>query len=77
MTRVGRLPSRGEVVVGPPGFEVEVLDADPRRLKKLRIVRSKDRRQRLDRIAKRRDADVPASDPTIAPDHPSAGSGSS
>jgi CBS domain containing-hemolysin-like protein len=77
MSRVGRLPSRGEVVVGPPGFEVEVLDADPRRLKKLRIVRSKDRRQRLDRIAKRRDADVPASDPTIAPDHPSAGSGSS
>jgi CBS domain containing-hemolysin-like protein len=77
VTRAGRLPSRGEVVVGPPGFEVEVLDADPRRLKKLRIVRSKDRRQRLDRIGKHRDADAPASDPTIAPDRPSAGSGSS
>ena len=33
MTRVGRLPSRGEVVPGPGEFEIEVLDADPRRLK--------------------------------------------
>jgi CBS domain containing-hemolysin-like protein len=33
----GRVPARGEVVAGPAGFEFEVLDADPRRLKRLRI----------------------------------------
>jgi CBS domain containing-hemolysin-like protein len=75
MSRVGRLPSRGEVVVGPEGFEIEVLDADPRRLKKLRIIRSKDRRQRPDRTLKRRDIDVPiapASDPASGPDRPAS-----
>jgi CBS domain containing-hemolysin-like protein len=81
MTRVGRLPSRAEVVPGPAGFEIEVLDADPRRLKRLRIIRSKDRRQRLDRIAKRRDVDVPiapaASDQAPGTDRPLPGSGSS
>jgi hemolysin (HlyC) family protein len=39
MTRVGRLPSRGEVVPGPGDFEIEVLDSDPRRLKRVRITR--------------------------------------
>ena len=39
MTRVGRLPTRGEVVPGPGDFEIEVLDADPRRLKRVRITR--------------------------------------
>ena len=39
MTRAGRLPARGEVVPGPGDFEIEVLDADPRRLKKVRITR--------------------------------------
>ena len=33
----GRLPLRGELVAGPAGFEIEVLDFDPRRIKKLRI----------------------------------------
>jgi CBS domain containing-hemolysin-like protein len=33
----GRVPARGEVVVGPQGFEFEVLDADPRRVKRVRI----------------------------------------
>ena len=68
MSRVGRLPSRGEVVPGPTGFEIEVLDADPRRLKKVRITRAKDRPTRQDRTARRRDIDV-----TIAPaagEHP-------
>ena len=39
MTQVGRLPARGEVVPGPGDFEIEVLDADPRRLKRVRITR--------------------------------------
>ena len=42
-TRIGRLPVRGELVPGPGPFELEVLDADPRRVKKLRIYRSLDR----------------------------------
>ncbi len=33
----GRVPARGEVVVHPEGPEFEVLDADPRRIKRLRV----------------------------------------
>lgn len=33
----GRVPQRGEVIVHPAGFEFEVLDADPRRVRRLRI----------------------------------------
>ena len=33
----GRIPARGEFVQHPGGIEFEVLDADPRRIKKLRI----------------------------------------
>lgn len=35
----GRVPARGELVKGPDGLEFEVLDADPRRLKRVRIHR--------------------------------------
>ncbi|MGV3551293.1 hemolysin family protein [Rhizobium sp.] len=38
---LGRIPARGEVVQAIPGFEFHVLDADPRRIKKVRISRSK------------------------------------
>jgi CBS domain containing-hemolysin-like protein len=37
----GRLPLRGEVIAGPEPFEIEVLDADPRRIKRVRISRSR------------------------------------
>jgi len=33
----GRVPSRGECVAHPDGLEFEVVDADPRRLKRLRV----------------------------------------
>ena len=33
----GRVPARGEVVVHPDGPEFEVIDADPRRIKRLRV----------------------------------------
>ena len=33
----GRVPVRGEVVSHPSGLEIEVVDADPRRIKQLRI----------------------------------------
>ncbi|HKA80133.1 MAG TPA: hemolysin family protein [Xanthobacteraceae bacterium] len=38
-TRIGRVPVRGELVPGPGPFELEILDADPRRVKKLKIYR--------------------------------------
>ena len=43
VTHVGRLPVRGEVISGPGNFEIEVLDADPRRVKRLRIATRKER----------------------------------
>ncbi|WP_291748720.1 hemolysin family protein [Bauldia sp.] len=36
---LGRIPVRGELVAAPGGFEFEILDADPRRIKRLRIYR--------------------------------------
>lgn len=54
---IGRVPVRGELLVSPnlSGYEFEVLDADPRRIKRLRIrrrrveVRAPDQRRRLKR----------------------------
>jgi CBS domain containing-hemolysin-like protein len=34
----GRVPSRGEILQGPGDFEYEILDADPRRIKRLKLV---------------------------------------
>src|ERR1051325_5994175 len=53
----GRLPVRGEIVPGPGLFEFEVLDADPRRVKRVRITRLKERRERP-REPRRREADA-------------------
>jgi magnesium and cobalt transporter len=36
-TLAGRVPRRGEVIHHPRGLEFEVLDADPRRVKRLRV----------------------------------------
>lgn len=33
----GRVPQRGEILHHPAGFDVEVIDADPRRVKRVRI----------------------------------------
>lgn len=35
----GRVPARSELIAGPENFEFEVLDADPRRLKRVRVHR--------------------------------------
>jgi CBS domain containing-hemolysin-like protein len=50
---LGRVPARGEVVQAVPGFEFHVLDADPRRVKRVRIVQTRlgDRRRRPPRAA--------------------------
>jgi CBS domain containing-hemolysin-like protein len=34
---VGRVPQRGELIAHPAGLEFEILDADPRRVKRVRI----------------------------------------
>ncbi len=39
VTLAGRVPARGEMIPGPGELEFEVLDADPRRLKRLRVQR--------------------------------------
>ncbi len=54
MARSGRLPLRGELVPGPNGYEIEVLDADPRRIKKVRILRSQNRPIERDPDGRRR-----------------------
>ncbi|MEA2793196.1 MAG: hemolysin (HlyC) family protein, partial [Bradyrhizobium sp.] len=57
VTHVGRLPVRGEVISGPGNFEIEVLDADPRRVKRLRITTRKERpAARAQRESRRREA---------------------
>jgi len=38
---LGRVPQRGEIIAGPSGIEFEVLEADPRRVKRLLVRRSK------------------------------------
>ena len=39
----GRVPARGEVIEHPSGVEFEVVDADPRRIKRLRVRMARDR----------------------------------
>lgn len=39
VTLAGHVPARGELIQGPEGLEFEILDADPRRIKRLRIHR--------------------------------------
>jgi len=60
VTRAGRLPVRGEIVPGPNLFEFEVLDADPRRVKRVRINRLKDRRDRPRELRRRNEAETVA-----------------
>ncbi|TPW28330.1 hemolysin family protein [Pararhizobium mangrovi] len=59
-SELGRVPARGEVVQAIPGFEFHVLDADPRRVKRVRIVRGRLLARR--RPASRREGGEPNSD---------------
>ncbi|MGJ4857364.1 transporter associated domain-containing protein [Labrys sp. La1] len=58
VTLAGRVPVRGEIVQGPGQLEFEILDADPRRVKRVRIhtagsgiVRPRDGRKREKKLA--------------------------
>jgi CBS domain containing-hemolysin-like protein len=77
VTRAGRLPLRGEIVPGPGLFEFEVLDADPRRVKRVRIVRLKERRERPREARRRTEADgmfsSVATSPAVGDDKPTPG----
>jgi CBS domain containing-hemolysin-like protein len=57
VTRAGRLPLRGELIPGPGLYEFEVLDADPRRIKRVRIVRLKERRERPRDVRRKAEAE--------------------
>jgi CBS domain containing-hemolysin-like protein len=83
VSHVGRLPVRGEVISGPGNFEVEVLDADPRRVKRLRIAIRKERpAPRTARESRRRGEASSETPPAQANDNaspnppPAEGSGS-
>jgi CBS domain containing-hemolysin-like protein len=73
--RIGRVPVRGELVPGPGPFEMEIVDADPRRVKKLKIYRSLDRsgagvRDGHRRFASSGAATASAAAATVAPSAP-------
>jgi hemolysin (HlyC) family protein len=79
VSHVGRLPVRGEVISGPGNFEVEVLDADPRRVKRLRIATRKERQVPRTQRSRREtpaDANAPsqANDNTAPPSADGPGS---
>jgi hypothetical protein len=57
---------RGEVISGPGNYEVEVLDADPRRVKRLRISTRKERpAPRTQRESRRREATPDGGQPPL------------
>ena len=62
-----RLPLRGEVITGPASYDIEVLDADPRRVKRLRIAKRKEappRARRRDSASEAGGSDAPAKSTT-------------
>ena len=67
MSQGGRLPLRGELVSGPAGFEIEVLDSDPRRIKRVRIHRRSSRPIEHDRDGRRRYSGPDTTTPPVAP----------
>jgi CBS domain containing-hemolysin-like protein len=52
---LGRIPVRGEMVQAVPGYEFHVLEADPRRIRKVRIVPLRHAERRPPRPAKQED----------------------
>jgi CBS domain containing-hemolysin-like protein len=70
--KVGRVPVRGELVPGPGSFEVEVLDADPRRVKKVMIHRSKSRRPERSHVKRRDGLPSLPNAPSTSAEHPAA-----
>ena len=59
---LGRIPVRGEVVQALPGFEFHILDADPRRIKRVRITRKRHAVRRRPTVKLEGDAGAPERD---------------
>jgi CBS domain containing-hemolysin-like protein len=76
VTRTGRVPVRGELVPGPGPFEIEILDADPRRLKRLRIYRNPEKANGGKQVSPARRADVMPHGPSAPASHPDLPTGS-
>ncbi|MBT9372104.1 hemolysin family protein [Rhizobium sp. CSW-27] len=57
---LGRIPVRGELVQAVPGFEFQILDADPRRIKRVRIMRKRQT------VARRRQIKGESAQPELA-----------
>lgn len=62
VTLAGRVPVRGELIAGPGNLEFEVMDADPRRLKRIRIHLSRGAR----RLRRLRESQAIAPAPPVA-----------
>ncbi|MBV8962678.1 MAG: HlyC/CorC family transporter [Hyphomicrobiales bacterium] len=83
VTLAGRVPLRGELIAGPGGIEFEVMEADPRRLKRVRIhLHSNERRSRRQKDQSLEPAQTPAggsagSAPSAEPSRPDRGVGAS
>jgi CBS domain containing-hemolysin-like protein len=58
-TLAGRVPVRGEIVTASDGLEFEILDADPRRLKRIKIRRMETPRARRNATRRSRDSGPP------------------
>lgn len=71
---LGRIPVRGELVQALPGFEFHILDADPRRIKRVRITRKRHALRRRPTKAEGEagalERDLPS--PDALPDEPAA-----
>lgn len=67
VTLAGRVPVRGEILPGPSGFEFEIVDADPRRVKRVRLRKQAPAEERPRRRAKAA-VDKPAAEETTEPE---------
>ena len=68
VTLIGRVPVRGELVRGPGTLEIEILDADPRRVKRVRIYPRKPSTRAIERNPTRRsEATSRAAAPPVLP----------
>ena len=66
VTLAGRVPVRGEILQGPDHYEIEILDADPRRVKRLRVYRRPQREARRRRPGEEASGQAAAAAPEAA-----------
>jgi CBS domain containing-hemolysin-like protein len=64
---IGRVPVRGELIPGPGAFEIEIVDADPRRVKRVRIYPRKQAARAIERTPTRRPEASRAVAPSAGP----------